>query len=112
MVGDANDSCSGDFTVGVVTGSLVQNFTVQSNGTGSASKNSITFQGSGESTSEISFMSYTTRQREGGGLCGPVIDGVVLLSSGGPKLFVSCAFFIALLLVALMMISEYIVIHL
>lgn len=106
MVGDANDSCPGDFTVGVVAGSLVQNFTVQSNGTGSGKNHSVTFQGSGESTSEISFQSYTTRQREDGGLCGPVIDAVVLLSSGGHKSPVSCGFFTVLLFLIVRMIIK------
>ncbi|KAL0377289.1 UNVERIFIED_CONTAM: hypothetical protein Sradi_3034400 [Sesamum radiatum] len=43
MLGDANDSCPGDLTVGVIAGSSVQNFTVHSNGTGAAKKYSLTF---------------------------------------------------------------------
>lgn len=106
MLGDANDSCSGDFIVGVAAGSSFQNFSIHSNGTGSAKKYSMTFKGAGPSPTPISFQSYTTRQREDGVFCGPLIDGVVLHDSNGHKSNMHSAFLIALLLIALLKISE------
>ncbi|KAI3457836.1 hypothetical protein Pfo_014499 [Paulownia fortunei] len=76
------------------------------NGTGSAKKYSLTFKGAGPSPTTISFQSYTTRQREDGVFCGPVIDAVVLRDSSGHKSNTHSAFLIALLLVAFLKISE------
>ncbi|KAL4369401.1 hypothetical protein GQ457_05G011210 [Hibiscus cannabinus] len=42
-LGDANNACEGDFIVEVQAGSVGQNFTIRSNGTGSAEKSSIKF---------------------------------------------------------------------
>lgn len=106
MLGDANDSCSGDFIVGVAAGSLVQNFSIHSNGTGSAKKYSMKFLGAGPSPTSISFQSYTTRQRDDGVFCGPVIDGVVLRASSGHITYMHFSFLIALLLVTVLQISE------
>lgn len=106
MLGDANDSCSGDFIVGVAAGSSVQNFSIHSNGTGSAKKYSMTFMGAGPSPTSISFQSYTTRQRDDGVFCGPVIDAVVLRASSGHITYMHFSFLIALLLVTLLQISE------
>lgn len=106
MLGDANDSCSGDLIVGVAAGPLVQNFTIQSNGTGSAQKYSMKFTGAGPSPTSISFQSYTTRQREDGVFCGPVIDGVVLKVSSGHKSYMQFSFLIVMLVVTVMKMSE------
>ncbi|XP_059624637.1 protein DUF642 L-GALACTONO-1,4-LACTONE-RESPONSIVE GENE 2 [Cornus florida] len=84
MLGDANDSCIGDFTIGVQAGSTVQNFTLLSNGTGSAKKFSVTFKAESSPT-PISFLSYTTSQTQDRAFCGPVIDDVVLRASYGLK---------------------------
>lgn len=106
MLGDANDSCSGDFIVGVAAGSSVQNFSIHSNGTGSAKKYSMKFLGAGPSPTSISFQSYTTRQRDDGVFCGPVIDAVVLRASSGHITHMHFSFLIALLLVTVLQISE------
>ncbi|KAH6823775.1 Emb:.1 protein [Perilla frutescens var. hirtella] len=106
MLGDANDSCSGDFIVGVAAGSSVQNFSIHSNGTGSAKKYSITFTGAGSSSTSISFQSYTSRQREDGVFCGPVIDGIVLKVSSGHRSYMHFTFLNTLLLVTVLKISE------
>ncbi|XP_051141238.1 uncharacterized protein LOC127258441 [Andrographis paniculata] len=107
MLGDANDSCSGDFVVGVAAGSSAQNFTVHSNGTGSAKKYSLKFKGDGESTTSISFQGYTTSQRKDGVFCGPMVDAVVLTESRGcrckPKMG---SVLVGLLLVALFKLFE------
>lgn len=106
MLGDANDSCTGDFTVGVLAGSTVQNFTIQSDGTGSAKKFSLAFKVSEPSPTIISFQSYTTKQREDGVFCGPVIDAVILHSSRGHISRLNGASLIALLLIALLKMRE------
>ncbi|KAA8548232.1 hypothetical protein F0562_004507 [Nyssa sinensis] len=72
-LGDANDSCVGDFILGVQAGSTVQNFSLQSNGTGSAKKFSMTFKAE-SSITLFSFLSYTTSQNQEQVFCGPVID--------------------------------------
>ncbi|KAL8049215.1 hypothetical protein ABFX02_06G007000 [Erythranthe guttata] len=104
MMGDANDSCSGDFTVGVTAGLLVQNFTVRSNGTGSAKKYSMAFKGTGPSLTTISFKSYTSTQREDGIFCGPVIDSIVL--SSGYRSNLQGTFLFAFLLLAILKIRQ------
>ncbi|XVF13914.1 hypothetical protein REPUB_Repub09cG0010800 [Reevesia pubescens] len=43
-LGDANNACERDFIVEVQAGSIVQNFTVRSNGTGLAQKSSMKFE--------------------------------------------------------------------
>jgi hypothetical protein len=84
-LGDANDTCVGDFVVGAQTGSTSQNFSLASNGTGSAKKFSVTFKAKTSAT-PISFLSYTTIQTRDGVYCGPVVDDVVLRASYGMKL--------------------------
>lgn len=85
MLGDANDACEGRFIVGVKAGSVSQNFTLQSSGTGSATQHSLTFKaGSGQTS--ISFLSLSTSQTKDGVFCGPVVDEVVLRASHGVKL--------------------------
>lgn len=106
MLGDANDSCSGNLMVGVAAGSLLQNFTIQSNGTGSAQKYSIKFTPAGPSPTSISFQSYTTRQREDGVYCGPVIDGVVLRVSSAHKSYLQFSVLMVVLLVTVLKMSE------
>lgn len=79
-LGDANDSCVGDFLVGARAGSTVENFTLQSNGTGSAKKLSMTFEADSTLTI-IGFLSYSTSQTKDGLFCGPVVDDVILRAS-------------------------------
>ncbi|XP_050234895.1 protein DUF642 L-GALACTONO-1,4-LACTONE-RESPONSIVE GENE 2 [Mercurialis annua] len=83
-LGDANDSCEGNFVVGARAGPAAQNFTLQSNGTGSAKNVSMVFKAD-SITASISFVSYTTTQTKDGIFCGPVIDNVVLRASRGIK---------------------------
>ncbi|XP_002509519.2 uncharacterized protein LOC8271454 [Ricinus communis] len=83
-LGDANDSCVGSFIVGAQAGPAAQNFTLQSNGTGSAKKLSLAFKADSMTTS-ISFVSYTTTQTKDGLFCGPVVDNVVLRASHAIK---------------------------
>ncbi|XVE84154.1 hypothetical protein DITRI_Ditri16bG0147100 [Diplodiscus trichospermus] len=95
-LGDANNACEGDFIVEVRAGSVVQNFTVRSKGTGSAQKSSLKFE-AGPSASRISFLSYTTNQTKDGIFCGPVVDDVVLLSSNSPRIAIKLNILISLL---------------
>ncbi|KAK6930834.1 protein of unknown function DUF642, partial [Dillenia turbinata] len=89
MMGDANDLCVGDFIVYVQVGTAIWNFTIKSNGTGSAQKQFLTFQA--ESTlTPISFMSFNQSQTSDNVYCGPVLDNIILnfsssnlLSNGG-----------------------------
>lgn len=104
MLGDANDSCSGEFIVGVVAGASAQNFSLLSSGTGAAKKYSMTFKGE-PSPTPITFLSYKTTQRKDGVFCGPVIDGVVLSASHGHKSNLQLIFLFALLHVALLQMS-------
>ncbi|KAK9010854.1 hypothetical protein V6N11_043721 [Hibiscus sabdariffa] len=96
-LGDANNACEGDFIVEVQAGSVVQNFTIRSNGTGSAEKSSIKFK-AGSSATPISFSSFTSSQTKDGIFCGPVVDDVVLLSSNSPKIEIKPSILISLLL--------------
>ena len=84
-IGDANDSCVGTFILGAQAGSTAQNFTLQSEGTGSAKTFSMTFKAD-SSVTLISFLSYTSSQTKDGIFCGPVVDNVVLRASYGLKL--------------------------
>ncbi|XP_022752229.1 uncharacterized protein LOC111300925 [Durio zibethinus] len=94
--GDANSACEGDFTVEVRAGSIIQNFSVRSNGTGSAHKSSMKFE-PGSHPTPLSFISYTTSQTKNGIFCGPVVDDVVLLSSYGPRIAIKRNILISLL---------------
>lgn len=80
MVGDANDSCVGDLIVYAQIGTSTENFTMRSNGTGSAQKQFITFKADSSAT-PISFVSYNESQTSDHVFCGPVIDNVILRSS-------------------------------
>lgn len=100
MLGDANDACVGEFIVGVQAGSLAQNFTLQSNGTGSAKKFSLAFKAESSPT-QIGFQSYSTSQSREGVSCGPMIDAVVLRASQSPKSYPQMARLISLLFLAL-----------
>ncbi|KAK7846661.1 BIIDXI-like protein At5g11420 [Quercus suber] len=105
-LGDANDTCVGDFLVGALAGSTAQNFSLKSNGTGSAEKFSLTFK-AGPSPTLISFLSYKTSQTKDGVFCGPLIDDVVLLlrASSGLKLEMQLKVLISLyILVAILQI--------
>ncbi len=104
-LGDANDACVGDFLVGAQTGSTAQNFSLLSNGTGSAEKFSLTFK-AGPSPTLISFLSYKTSQTKDGVSCGPVVDDVVLRASFGLKLEMQLKVLISLyILVAILQIN-------
>lgn len=96
-LGDANDSCEGNFIVGTQAGTAAQNFTLQSNGTGSAKKFSLAF--TALSTTPVSFISYTTSQTKDGVFCGPVVDDVMILrASHGMKSEIKWQVFISVLL--------------
>lgn len=88
----------------VQAGSVVQNFTVRSNGRRSAQKYSSMKFEAGSRATPISFISYKTSQTKDGVFCGPVVDDVVLLSSNGLRIeikllniLVSLLFLIAIL---------------
>lgn len=57
MMGDANNSCVGEFIVYAQVGNLIQNFTLRSNGTGSVQRFSMKFKAEFKLTS-ISFVSF------------------------------------------------------
>lgn len=97
-LGDANDTCVGDFIVGAQAGSTTKNFSLASNGTGSAKKFSVAFMAN-PSTTPISFLSYTTSQTRDGVHCGPVVDDVVLRASYGLKLEMQLKVLISLFIV-------------
>lgn len=108
MMGDANDSCAGDFMVGVRAGPSAQNFTINSDGTGSATKYYLAFNGVGSSPTPISFQSYTATQTRDGVFCGPVIDDVVLqgFTSTGQRTFMNGALLVCILFVAFLKLIE------
>lgn len=81
-LGDANDACRGHFVVGVHAGSSAQNFTLESNATGSAEKFGLVFEAD-EAATQISFTSYSVTITKEDVLCGPVIDQVMVLPLGG-----------------------------
>lgn len=83
-LGDANDGCKGDFIIGVQAGSVAQNITLHSAGTGSSKKFSLTFKADSGAT-PITFLSLTSHQNRDGIFCGPVVDDVVLSDSSGSK---------------------------
>lgn len=86
-MGDANDSCVGDFVVYLQLGQNVHNFTMRSNGTGSAFKHSIAFkpEDSLRETS-ISLYSFNESRKSDGVLCGPVLDNILLYGSDGGRI--------------------------
>lgn len=87
----------GDFVVGVQAGSAAQNFSLQSNGTGSAKKFSLNLKGESIAT-PITFQSYSTSLSKGGLYCGPVIDDVVLSASARTNPHAHSAFLLLTLL--------------
>lgn len=76
-LGDANDACIGHFVVGVEAGSAAQNFTLESNGTGSGEKFGLVFVAD-KAAAQISFTSYSVTMTKEDVLCGPVIDEVIV----------------------------------
>ncbi|KAL0364321.1 UNVERIFIED_CONTAM: hypothetical protein Sangu_0529700 [Sesamum angustifolium] len=85
-MGDANDSCVGDFILYVQTGVDVHNFTMRSNGTGSASRHSVRFKADPSRETSIRFYSFNETKASDGVLCGPVLDNVVLVGSHGDRI--------------------------
>ncbi|KAI3467697.1 hypothetical protein Pfo_024360 [Paulownia fortunei] len=85
-MGDANDSCLGDFIVYIEVGQNVHNFTMRSNGTGSAFNHSITFKAETSRETSISFYSFNETRTSDGVLCGPVLDNIVLVGSYGERI--------------------------
>ncbi|KAF3787125.1 hypothetical protein EJ110_NYTH23690 [Nymphaea thermarum] len=79
-MGDANDSCIGNFILGATAGSASHNFTLQSKGTGVAQNFSMTFKPVAEETL-ITFVSYSLSQNRDLDFCGPVLDMVILQTS-------------------------------
>ncbi|KAK4402650.1 microtubule-associated protein 8 [Sesamum angolense] len=77
-MGDADDSCVGDFILYVQTGVDVHNFTMRSNGTGSASRHSVRFKAESSRETSIRLYSFNETRASDGVLCGPVLDNVVL----------------------------------
>lgn len=99
MLGDGNNSCIGDLEVRAQAGSVLQNYTIQSKGMGSAQKFSFKFKADSDTgTTPISFVSYTSSQTKDGVLCGPVVDDVVLRASLGLRLAIQWRFLVSLLL--------------
>ncbi|KAJ0436083.1 hypothetical protein HanIR_Chr17g0900491 [Helianthus annuus] len=82
IMGDANDSCVGDFTVYLQVGNyMMWNFTMRSLGVGSRVRHSVTFKAEFSKTESvpISFSSFNaTRTSDQQVLCGPVIDSTVI----------------------------------
>ncbi|PWA34956.1 hypothetical protein CTI12_AA614080 [Artemisia annua] len=78
IIGDAGDSCVGDFTVIVQVGTQRWNFAMRSNGLGSSKEYSLTFYASYSPTDvvPISFASYNETRTSDNVLCGPVINGL------------------------------------
>ncbi|KAL3818690.1 hypothetical protein ACJIZ3_004595 [Penstemon smallii] len=109
-IGDANDSCVGYFIVYLQIGNQIMNFTMQSNGTGSAFNHDVSFNSESSGETSISFYSFNeTRRRSDGVLCGPVLDNIIInaLSYGsriqlykGLFMFTLCFAFIILLMKA------------
>ncbi|GJV70254.1 hypothetical protein Tco_1485763 [Tanacetum coccineum] len=86
IMGDANDSCVGDFVVYLQVGNTIWNFTTRSIGVGSSEKHSVTFMAefSHDEPVPISFYSFNeTRTSDQQVLCGPVIDGTNVRYSSG-----------------------------
>lgn len=100
-LGDANDSCAAKFLVGAQAGSTSRNFTLESNGTGSAVKFSMTFNAIPD-VNTITFLSYTTTQTRDGDFCGPVIDDVILRVSHGLRILMPWKSLVPLCLVTIL----------
>ncbi|XP_076944098.1 BIIDXI-like protein At5g11420 [Bidens hawaiensis] len=86
IMGDANDSCVGDFMVYLQVGNMIWNFSMRSLGVGSSMSHSVTFKAEFSNTESvpISFYSFNeTRTSDHQVLCGPVIDSTVILFSSG-----------------------------
>ncbi|KAK4413218.1 hypothetical protein Salat_2734400 [Sesamum alatum] len=85
-MGDGNDACVGDFVVYVQIGVDIHNFTMQSNGTGSATPRSVRFKADSSRETSVSFYSLNETRAGGGVLCGPVLDNIVLVGSYGERI--------------------------
>ncbi|GJX92538.1 uncharacterized protein Tco_0345864 [Tanacetum coccineum] len=86
IMGDANNSCVGDFVVYLQVGNTIWNFTMRSIGVGSREKHSVTFKAEFSNTEwvPVSFSSFNeTRTSNNQVLCGPVIDSTVIRFSSG-----------------------------
>lgn len=86
IMGDANDSCVGDFLVFLQVGdTMIWNFTMRSIGVGSREAHSVTFMAEFSNTESvlISFTSFNETRTSNNVLCGPVIDSTVLRFSDG-----------------------------
>ncbi|GJR61528.1 lysine--tRNA ligase, cytoplasmic-like protein [Tanacetum coccineum] len=86
IMGDANNSCVGDFVVYLQVENTIWNFTMRSIGVGSREKHSVTFKAefSKNEWVPVSFYSYNeTRTSNHQVLCGPVIDSTVIRFSSG-----------------------------
>lgn len=86
IMGDANDSCVGDFMVFLQVQNMIWNFTMRSIGVGSSEKHSVTFNANFSNTEwiPISFSSFNeTRTSNHQVLCGPVIDSTTIQFSSG-----------------------------
>ncbi|XP_073314963.1 protein BIIDXI-like [Primulina huaijiensis] len=80
-LGDADDSCVGDLLVFLQVGNDIRNYTVQSNGTGSAnSRHSVSFSIASELSRDtsIAFYRFNETWTSDGVLCGPVLDNISL----------------------------------
>lgn len=86
FMGDANNSCVGDFIVFLQVGNTIWNFTMRSIGVGSSEKHSVNMKAEFSNTElvPISFASFNeTRTSDHKVLCGPIIDSVFLRFSSG-----------------------------
>ncbi|XP_071709341.1 protein DUF642 L-GALACTONO-1,4-LACTONE-RESPONSIVE GENE 2-like [Rutidosis leptorrhynchoides] len=86
FMGDANDSCVGDFMVFLQVKNMIWNFTMRSIGIGSSEKHSVTFNAkfSNNEWIPISFYSFNeTRTSNHQVLCGPMIDSPTIQFSSG-----------------------------
>ncbi|CAN8236459.1 unnamed protein product [Cochlearia groenlandica] len=84
-LGDANNACKGHFMVHVQAGSATQNFTLESNGTGSGEKFGLVFEAD-KAAAQISFTSYSVTKTKENVPCGPVVDEVIVHPLGGTSL--------------------------
>ncbi|CAI9302540.1 unnamed protein product [Lactuca saligna] len=80
-MGDANESCVGDFLVFLQVGdAMIWNFTMRSIGIGSRKAHSVTFKAEFNNTESvlISFTSFNETRNSNNVLCGPVIDSTMI----------------------------------
>ncbi|KAM0016658.1 hypothetical protein Hdeb2414_s0028g00699121 [Helianthus debilis subsp. tardiflorus] len=109
-MGDANDSCVGDFTVYLqVENYMMWNFTMRSLGVGSRVSHYVTFKVEFSKTESvpISFSSFnnTTRTTDHQVSCGPVIDSTVIRFSSSKILHYEPVIFCFVLVVTFLFIT-------